>query len=70
MKKLSLEMDDLRVESFSTVEAPGADRGTVQGHEITGSKCSVVYCPVTAYVTCPATPRAGDAVERVTDLCC
>ncbi len=70
MKKLSLEMDELRVESFSPVEAPVADRGTVHGNEVTGSKCSVVYCPFTAYATCPWTPRQGDVVERITELCC
>jgi hypothetical protein len=35
MKKLKLEMDELRVESFQTTAAGGAARGTVRGNNIT-----------------------------------
>lgn len=34
MQKLKLEMDDLRVESFTTA-ASADDRGTVEGHDAT-----------------------------------
>lgn len=39
MKKLSLEIDELRIESFTTDAADGG-RGTVQGAELTvGGTC-------------------------------
>ncbi|HET6230897.1 MAG TPA: hypothetical protein VFE05_12565 [Longimicrobiaceae bacterium] len=63
MAKLGLKMDELAVESFET-GAHGNDlRGA--GHEAVGTR---IGCPATAYVTCPATPRAEDF--RVTNLCC
>ena len=43
MRKLTLELDDLAVESFATVVAPDEAGGTVQGHMATngnGSACS------------------------------
>ena len=57
MKKLSLKIDALQVESFTTADRP-AVRGTVAGHDITqmetcGPSCA---CPPTdpcTFGTCP-----------------
>lgn len=72
MKKLVLELDDLRVESFSTAEADSA-KGTVNGHIIIGSGggCSVFNsCEATAcgcgggggsgHYTCGVQAACGD----------
>lgn len=42
MRKISLDVTELRVESFETVDAKLKERGTVQGH-------------VNSHVTCPPT---------------
>ena len=57
MRKLSLNIDDLQVESFS-VEEPATERGTVLGHVeddhegsgATGTNCTV-FCVFTLYCT-------------------
>ena len=66
MKKLSLSVEDLKVDSFSTV-ASGEGRGTVRAHDATvycTPDCTVetcdqyscgadtFYCPVTGMETC------------------
>lgn len=45
MKKLRLEIDELRVESFAT-DRPGHEQGTVQAHvgTLVGGSCPVVIC--------------------------
>ncbi len=59
MKKLSLDMDDLRVESFET--HPGARRpaGTVRGHimaPLSYDRClETGYCLDSGVETCPDT---------------
>jgi len=56
-KKLSLNLDELRVESFSTDENAG-ERGTVAGHlGDTGDGCSVFYSCVAS--ACGATCDVG-----------
>ena len=49
MRKLSLDVEQLRVQSFAAVDAPAAERGTVRAREAT--------------VTC-IYPRCGTAVQR------
>ena len=56
MKKLSLELDHLRVESFATVPAEKEEKGTVQGHAISRypTFCYGALCPPPATNTnCP-----------------
>lgn len=48
MKKLRLERNDLRVESFDVRAAPEAERGTVRGHETYGQW----PCPGTQFGEC------------------
>jgi hypothetical protein len=48
MKKLTMKLDDLRVETFTT-DAPPAERGTVQGHYGTTHTQSPTSCDY----TCP-----------------
>lgn len=56
MKKLSLNLDDLRVDTFQT-SAPGAERGTVMGEQATinGNTCAP-SCPY----TCGIIPQTND----------
>jgi hypothetical protein len=62
MKKLTLNVDALEVQSFATVEME-AERGTVQGQQqctcytCTCPGCATCYgtCPNTCAVTCPNT---------------
>lgn len=64
MKKLSLDLDALRVESFATAPAEGR-RGTVAGHMNTfGPPCATAA----RGSTCAATCSSGDTVCH-TDLC-
>lgn len=56
MQKLKLDLDDLTVKSFETVE-DAAGRGTVQGHDVpTATWCAAnsypSWCPNTL-CTCP-----------------
>lgn len=54
MKKLSLNLDVLEVQSFTTSDDAPA-RGTVHGEECTcHTNCTCPGCP-TCYETCPAT---------------
>lgn len=43
MKKISLQLDSMRVESFETTSAAAAPRGTVKGHA-SDSTCFERYC--------------------------
>ena len=43
MRKLKLDLDDLLVESFATLDAESEVRGTVHGREATGL-CTRVSC--------------------------
>lgn len=57
MKKLKLEMESLKVESFETGDETGPGRGTVRGNQIPTLK---YVCPDTVLRTnptcCPCTP--------------
>jgi hypothetical protein len=57
MKKLRLQVESLRVESFDTREQPRG-RGTVQAHDTNGgtchlSECGATYCATNCYPYCP-----------------
>ncbi len=43
MKKLRLEVEELRIESFQT-DAPAEERGTVAGHMITQGAETCYHC--------------------------
>lgn len=58
MKKLSLKLDDLQVESFSTADGKNA-AGTVQGYVTNFSECGGAYC----------TSNCGDNTEYAPDGC-
>jgi hypothetical protein len=44
MKKLRLRLDELAVESFSTIARDVETRGTVHGHDTRGCDTPVVMC--------------------------
>ena len=48
MKKLMLQLDDLRVESFST-DAGSTERGTVEGNSLPTVPLCSKYCPPSMY---------------------
>jgi hypothetical protein len=53
MKKLTLNVDDLKVDSFGATERPGAVRGTVQAHERTlAMTCNCDTIQLTCGDTC------------------
>jgi hypothetical protein len=56
MKKLSLDLAELRVESFDTF-VPEAQRGTVRGN----GSCYTYSCPG----TCGATPPSDSTLEKM-----
>ena len=53
MKRLKLDMDDLRVESFASTNEPAGGRGTVRAHAKATYGCTQGYdsCD-TLYATC------------------
>ena len=61
MKKLALELDALRVESFATHEVD-ARRGTVRGHDDTVETewCSIETCLLTTCLTLKTCAAEGD----------
>jgi hypothetical protein len=63
MKKLNLDADTVRVESFEPV-APGfhEGRGTVRGHAVSEGTitCYGPRCPLTYYVTCIPNCNTGN----------
>jgi hypothetical protein len=63
MARMSLNLNELRVETFETT-APAGVRGEANAE----NNSAAGGCPYTAYVTCWATPRQEDF--RVTNLCC
>ena len=61
MKKLRLELDELRVDTFATTSKADRDKGTVRGHNSWNGQCetlpyedSIDLCPppYTAAATC------------------
>ena len=65
MKKLALEIADLRVDSFNTVAEPDALRGTVAAAEAT-ARCTVKDCTC----TCGGANPRFDPAAAVTCYCC
>ena len=63
MKKVKLETDELRVESFATA-APEPVPGTVRGAEASFPATGCIQCMGTqARMTCYATCPSGDVAE-------
>jgi hypothetical protein len=52
MRKISLNIDDLAVESFSTADGEGRRKGTVAGHDDSGESCDNSNC-ATCLEGCP-----------------
>lgn len=53
MKKLNLNLEDLRVESFDTLPAPQGEKGTVQGYGTPPLvSCGETACDDTCFGTC------------------
>ncbi|WP_420127623.1 hypothetical protein [Longimicrobium sp.] len=44
MKKLSLHLEDLAVESFETTDEAAASRGTVRGAQVSQTTCQQIIC--------------------------
>ena len=66
MKKLSLKLDTLKVESFNTVPEGHGPKGTVHGHDDTEE--SVCYCPSES---CPsASPYQNTCAGTCTEPTC
>jgi hypothetical protein len=61
MKKLKLDLSELRVESFESSAQPG-QRGTVQGHVSDGSGCYYTACAGPA--TCLANHTCDGAIGK------
>lgn len=59
MKKLSLDLDQLAVESFDTTSEQTRRAGTVRGHDLTGTTCGQFICD------CPT--GSGESCQP--DLC-
>ena len=64
MKKLTLDADALRVESFATQDVD-ARRGTVRGHDDTveTENCSINTCPLGTCLTLKTCRCEEDAAE-------
>lgn len=62
MKKLTLDLDTLRVETFETAGTGGDGRGTVQGNGVSDTTCNERLCG------CPT--NGLDCGSRVTDCGC
>ncbi len=71
MKKLSLKIDDLRIESFAT-HAADEDRGTVQGAQASAATCfGQATCVVCTRHQCvpPSEPGYATYVNGVCIRC-
>ena len=67
MKKLTLKLDELRVETFTTTRQP-AERGTVQGHYGTAhtqgpTNCGTCGCDTAYDATCRNVRPLGGTVR-------
>jgi hypothetical protein len=74
MKKLSLDMSDLRVETFETVAPARSARGTVRGHVDTDSCPGVSCAPTCGIAISPGTadhaPRTFANCPNSYQVCC
>ena len=72
MRKLTLELESLAVESFETTEAADG-RGTVAGHQLTTRSRVTCYpnftCPECAYPDTDAWTCAGTCNNTCPDTC-
>ena len=66
MKKLTLEIADLRVDSFGTVAEPNVARGTVAAAEATSINCTARDCTC----TCGGANPRFDPAAAITCYCC
>ena len=66
MKKLALDLGDLRVESFGTVAEPSAGRGTVAAAAATAVRCTARDCTC----TCGGADPRLIADAAITCYCC
>ena len=77
-RKLTLNLDELSVESFETLEGPLARRGTVRGHvcsDVCTASCDPTcgILPLSAESECnamPKTPWCGTGDLSVCGPCC
>ncbi|HEU0013399.1 MAG TPA: hypothetical protein VFQ45_06930 [Longimicrobium sp.] len=56
MKKLTLDLDDLRIESFRTTEQEAEERGTVHAHDQCGCSCCCTGYTQPCQATCDTSP--------------
>jgi hypothetical protein len=72
MRKLTLELESLEVESFETADAAGG-RGTVAGHQLTTRTCFTwcpdFTCPECAYPDTDQWTCAGTCNNTCPDTC-
>jgi hypothetical protein len=74
MKKLSLNLEQLSVESFETLDADGRRLGTVRGHlcsDVCTASCPPGTCgilPVSAESECNAIPSRGGCPVGTDDI--
>jgi len=66
MKKLALEIGDLRVDSFGTVAEPNTERGTVAAAEATSIRCTQKDCTC----TCGGADPRQVVDAAITCYCC
>ncbi|HST60712.1 MAG TPA: hypothetical protein VLK84_18575 [Longimicrobium sp.] len=52
MKKLKLQIDELRVETFAVAAQTAETRGTVQAHDAAAPTMPVQYCFFSLFPTC------------------
>lgn len=68
MKKLSLHIEDLAVESFDTSSAGAVRRGTVQGAQLSQTTCQQIICDCqTNGAECPT--NFGPECEETVNTC-
>ena len=64
MKKLKLQLEDLRIDSFHTTTAEG-EKGTVIGEQQGDTRYT--YCTCEAWPTCRPSECGGDSCEEPCD---
>jgi hypothetical protein len=70
VKKLSLDIDELTVESFDTAKQDDGATGTVHGHlENAAENPDVVAVPYTQGNTCPGYPTCNNSCQSCMQTC-
>ena len=67
MRKLALEPDELRVQSFATTASPSAARGTVRAHETETEEYACTDACTMAATGCSCEATCGGAECDATD---